>query len=470
MSNKLLKAFSWDFFGSVFAYGSTLVTSIFLARLLTPEQFGIVAIAMVFILYFGYLSELGFKHALIQAQNTNQRTYSSIFYVNLAMGLGLSLITFLIAPVVADFYKIALLTPVIRILSVVFVFNSLTTVQIAILSKNLNFKALSIRIVISKLIGALVGVFMALKGFGVYALVWQEVIFSVLNAILLWALSDWRPSWSYSSKEVKSLVKFGSYIFYGQVIHQSIIRLDELVIGKIFSTQILGYFGRSDSISQMFNGITLKSTNNFLYPIFSKFQDDRQKFISWYFNVYRLLCMISFFIAGLGILLSEQIIIGLFGKQWYPSVDIFEILVYKIITLPISAFLIVTLLSQGFSKENFYYGLVKKGLRVLPILIAFIYGFNAFLYALVIVSFISLIFGNYVNSKFLKVSLIDQFIPLFGPGLVFLILTEGLKLIPLYQAPGDLGKFAIALIFITIYGIIFIKPGLGILKKLNFDF
>ena len=382
MGNKLLKAFSWDFFGSIFAYGSTFITSIFLARLLTPEEFGIVAIAMVFILYFGFLSELGFKHALIQNQNTNQTSYSSIFYVNLLMGLVLSAFTFTIAPFVADFYAIPVLIPVIRLLSVVFIFNSLTTVQIAILSKELNFKSLSIRIVIAKFIGAVVGIFLAINGYGVYALVWQEVIFSILNAILLWFLSSWRPSFTYSAFEVKKLVRFGSYIFYGQVIHQSINRLDELVIGKIFSTEILGYFGRSNSISQMFNGITSKSTNNFFFPLFSKFQNNKEQLESWYFSIYQLICIISFFLSGVAIIMSEIIIIGLFGPQWYPSIEIFEILVFKLITFPASAFLLAVLLSQGFSKENFYYGLIKRAIADHSNYLSYIFRIQSFLVCL----------------------------------------------------------------------------------------
>ena len=298
MDNKLLKAFSWDFFGSVFAYGSTFITSIFLARLLTPEEFGIVAIAMVFILFFGFLSEMGFKHALIQNQDTNQTSYSSIFYVNILMGALLSGLTFMGAPFVADFYETPVLIPVIRLLSVVFIFNSLTTVQVAILSKELNFKSLSIRIVIAKIIGAIIGIILALKGYGVFALVWQEIVYSVLNAFLLWFLSNWRPSLVYSAKEVRKLVRFGRYVFFGQVIQQTINRVDSLVIGKIFSAEILGYYGRSDSISQIFNGVTSKSTNNFLFPLFSKFQNDKPLLETWYFSVYRLICMISFFSVG----------------------------------------------------------------------------------------------------------------------------------------------------------------------------
>ena len=165
--------------------------------------------------------------------------------------------------------------------------------------------------------------------------------------------------------------------------------------------------------------------------------------------------------------MSEVIIIGLFGKQWYPSIEIFEILAFKLITFPASAFVLAVLLSQGFSKENFNYGLIKRAMRIIPIIIAMFFGFKAFLYALIAVSFISLIFSNYVNSKFLKISFVDQLYPFLGPGLVFTVLIIIAKFIIPIEAYAGYGVYLIGVSFVIIYGVLFLKSRAQNRKKVE---
>ncbi len=425
---------------------------------------------MAFIFIFNIVSEFGFKQALIQAQDNDQLAYSSVFHFNLGFGIVLAALTFLLAPSIATFYEEPELVPIIRLLAGTILLNSLTVVQIAILSKQLAFKELSIRIIIAKVTAAVVGIVMAYEGFGVYALIWQEIVFAVLNAILLWYVSDWRPSMIFSWKPLKKLYNFGVYLFFNRMLNEVITRLDELLVGKIFSTSVLGYFDRSNSISQNINGVTSKSIYNVFFPVMSNIQDEPRKFERMYETVLTVIAITSFGITGVAYLGSEAIIIGLFGDQWQPSVPIFEILMFKLFTYPASRFLNVALLAKGHSKQHFLFGLIRKALRLSTYIVAFYYGFEAFLYASVAVSFVNIIFSNIINNSYLGVSLISQFKPLLICSLILLIAIVLVRIVGLTNENIYIETLINGSIFAMIYGSLSLFINRRWLKELIAEF
>jgi len=457
LKKKIVKAFSWDFAGSILGFGSTFLTSVILSRILTPEEFGIIAIAMAFILIFNVVSEFGLKQALIQSIENSELDYSSVFYINLGVGTILGVGVFLLAPLIAAEFNEAPLSAALQMLSGTIILNSLTTVQIAILSKRLDFKALSIRMIIAKVLAAVIGIILAYSGWGLFSLIWQEIIFAVLNAVLLWYVSDWRPSLRFSWDPIRRLYQFGLFIFLNRAIDEVILRLDELIIGKVFSTATLGYYDRSNIISQNINGLTSKSVYNVFFPVLSELQSKPVDFERMYVTILTAISIVSFGITGLAFLGSEPIIIGLFGDQWFPSIPIFQILMFKLFTYPASRFLNVGLLAKGYAKQHFLFGLIKKSLRISTYIIAFMYGFEPFLYASVVVSFINVIFSNVVNNKYLGINLFLQVRPLLVSSLICAVSITIVYIIDINKSNTYInflingGIFALAYTGISVY-------------------
>ena len=206
-------AFAWDMVGTLLKHGSTFIISIFLARLLEPAEFGLVGMAMVFITISHVFIDVGFSSALIQNKNNSNLTYSSVFYLNLSVGILLTTTFYFAAPFIGDFYKNQQIKELVQWLSLIFVFNSLNLVQQAILQKNLNFKSLTIRLLIANAIGGTLGVLFALQGYGVYALVIQQIGIAFISTVLLWSISKWKPDFQFSLDEVKKLIGFSSFVF-----------------------------------------------------------------------------------------------------------------------------------------------------------------------------------------------------------------------------------------------------------------
>lgn len=209
-------ALAWDLGGTIMRQGSGFVISIFLARLLEPEEFGLVGMAMVFISISQVFIDVGFSSALIQNKENSNLTYSSVFYLNLFAGLILTSFFYLTAPVIGAFYNSTQITELVQWLSLIFIFNSLNLVQQAILQRKLNFKILTLRIVIASTVGGVLGIIFAFQGFGVYALVIQQISTAILSTILLWTTSGWKPDFKFSMSEVKKLTSFSSFVFFDQ--------------------------------------------------------------------------------------------------------------------------------------------------------------------------------------------------------------------------------------------------------------
>lgn len=455
--------------GRALGYGVEFIATIILARLLTPEEFGVVAMAMALIAILNILTDFGFKQALIQDQDVTDNDYSSIFLLNFLIGFFLSLSFFLLAPFIAKFYEMPILTNVIQWLSIIPFLHSLSLVQIAILSKDLDFKRLNIRLIISRLIGGSIGIYLAIKGYGIYALVWQQLIIVIISTILIWYLSNWRPTKVFQRTSIKKLFGFSFYIFLSQSTNQIILRLDELIIGKLFSAATLGFFGRSNSMFDVVKGLSSKSINSVFFPVLSSIQGDNQRFNTTFLEVYGIISFVSFLLAGVFILTGEALIISLYGIQWQESVEIFNILMFKLFTFPASSFLITALLARGYSKVNFYHGLVRKGMKLIAFVIAYLYGFKAFLIASVVLSYISIIYNNIINSYYFNICVWTQLFELISFSIIFAV---SLLVIFLLKIPMENLYFS-ALINSTIFFIVYVtisfffrKP--MVLKLMNY--
>ncbi len=393
MSNEISKrdqasALGWSFLGDFSRQGVTFLVSIVLARLLSPEDFGLVGMSMAFIAILNLLVDGGFSKALIQAETVDATSFDSVFYFNLGIGVLVMAALYFLAPAIGIFYENGVVTDLVRWLSLLVPIGALSVVHNAIFTRELRFKELGIRSFIAGAGGGLVGVVMAFLGYGVYALVGQSLAGGILGVLVLWWAADWQPGRSFSLTRLREISSFGRFVFAAHLLSRSITEVYALFIGKLFNPATLGFFTRSQSLSQLVVRYTSGVVMKVYLPVFSKLQNEQDKFKALFFKVTGLTAWGTFLLSGVLILSAELIIVTLFSEKWLPSVGIFQILMFSLFNYPINSLLVNALLANGLSRKNFHYNLLRSGLRLMPLLFGWFYGFNFFLFGLVATSYI----------------------------------------------------------------------------------
>ena len=342
LKKETTKAFIWDLASKFSIQGIGLLTSIFLARLLSPAEFGIVGIALVFIGVSQILQDVGFGAALIQQKNNDSLSYSSVFFLNLFLSLILFFIFQCSAQFIARFFEEPKLTNVIQWLSMGIILNALNIVQISILKRNLLFKELGLRLLISGVISGIISIYLAFNGYGVYALVAQYLLATTISTLILWKISKWRPKLAFSWKSLNSLLSFSGYHFLSGLGDQLLTRANNLVIGKLFSTTTLGFFSLADNLNRIVVNYSSGSINNVFFPVLSKIQNDLARFREIFLKILNFASFLTFLLTGIMLLSAHMLIIILFGYKWLPSVLIFQILVFRSFNYPINSIIITS--------------------------------------------------------------------------------------------------------------------------------
>ncbi|MEQ9423708.1 MAG: lipopolysaccharide biosynthesis protein [Cyclobacteriaceae bacterium] len=367
LKSRAAKAVSWQLFGSITDQTINFAFTILLARLLEPSDFGLMAMAMFLIALSRVFIDVGFSSAIIQNQNNTDLTYSSVFYFNLTLGLAFTLIFYFSADMLGRIYGLPQVSEIFKWLSALFLFNAANSVQQTILKKRLDFKKISVRTNVAHLFGGIVGVTSAFMGYGVYSLVSQSLASSVASTIVLWSASGWRPDFNFSVKEIKKLSGFSLYVFLDNLTNQLSNKLDVFVIGKWVSPAALGLLTTARKVNNTVNVYTVSSYMNVMYPLLSEVRSDQKQFLRVYSKLISVTTFLSMLAAGIIYILSSDVIMLLFGEKWIDSVDMLQVLALSISFSPINTLSNKVFLSMGLSKQNFKIGLVKKYLKLLPL-------------------------------------------------------------------------------------------------------
>jgi len=448
LKRKSSVALSWDLLGLIASKGSSFIISIFLARLLSPEEFGLVGMASVFIVVFQVFGDVGFSTALIQKKDIDNLAYDSVFYFNVFGGGLLFILFYFISPFIGDFYNRPEVVSIIRWLSISFLLNSLNQVQTALLTKKLNFKVLTIRNIASTLFGGILGVIAALNHYGVYALVIQSLASTLMRTILLWSISTWKPSWRFSRKELMGLTNFSLYVFFDRLISTIFRKLDVILVAKIFSASSLGFYSRAVSLKDQVTTYSSTSIQKVFFPVLSSIQDDKERFESVYYKVLSVVLFLTFLLSGILFVLGEEIIINLFGEKWSPSVPLFEVLILGVCVYPLNAMMINALMSQGFSKENFKVGLIRKAIQLAPLAIAYYYGLYLFTVSYVCASYLATFVNIYFLEKYAGFSIKKHILKLTHHGLLLILLV---LFVHYFGINNGTAKFVLTLIYVILY-------------------
>jgi O-antigen/teichoic acid export membrane protein len=303
-----------------------LLTTVVLAHFLLPSDFGLVGMATVATGFLGIFSDLGTSSAVIQRKKISDSLLNSLFWINVAFGLMAMVIILIVAPLVASFYHEPRVTIVLRVLSLNFLISSISNIQKAILERNLAFNT-SAKIEVSVILaGAVVGISAAIKGWGVWSLVAQSLTVTIVSTILLWLISQWKPKLIFSLEEVQEVSKYSLNLTGFSILNYFIRNTDYILIGRFLGTQNLGYYTLAYRLMlyplQNISGVI----GRVMFPVFSKFQDDNEKFGLAYLKANSSIALISFpLMLGL-FALAEPFILTFFGMQWQPVILLLQIL------------------------------------------------------------------------------------------------------------------------------------------------
>lgn len=401
LKEKSIKGLLWDFVGRIGLQGVGFFVSIILARILAPEDFGILAIITVLINLAAVFLDFGFSTALIQRLEIKETHYASVFYLNVAMGVALAACLFLSAPFIAAFYENPQLTNLTRLMSLSFVVNSFGNVPRARLRREMNFKAISVTNILAAIISGVGALYMALKGYGVWSLAVQSITNQFLANAFLHYFCRQRFSMRFSLQPLKELWGVGSRMFFNGLIDTLVINADSLVIGKVLNVSTLGFYYRAKSLEDFSMRYTGAAIASVLLPGLSSIQDQPERLKQTVIKIFHLLSFVSFLGCGLLLVCGREIIILLFSAKWEPSVIMFQIIISGALASQIFSVFYNTLLSTGNVSSYMLINIISKILLALSLATLFVSGLTTYLIICTVIKFGTFFLGMFYVSRIL---------------------------------------------------------------------
>lgn len=384
------------------------ILSLILARLLTPEDYGVVGLITVFIAIANVLITSGFSLALIQKKRVDELDYSSVFYLTFLVSIIIYIILYYTSPFIAKFYEQPILVPILRVQSITILIGAIISIQNAILTRNMEFKKSFYRNLGATIIGGVIGLICAIKGFGIWALVFSNLLNSLASMTILGITVKWRPKLMFSISRIKELFNFGSRLLLSSLIDTLYNNIYPLIIGRLFSSSQIGLYNRGQQIPKIMVDNVNGSIMNVMFPVFAEVQDDREllKCI-----VRKTITISSFVIFPIMIglaAIAKPLTIILLTNKWIDSVPFMQLTCFSLMLYPIHTSNLQAINAMGRSDVFLKLEIIKKCIGIVILLISIPLGITAMIWGQVISSFIGTIINSYPNKKLLNYSFIQQ--------------------------------------------------------------
>ena len=454
IKQKAVKGVFWSFCER---FGSLLIlftANVVLARLLTPEDFGLVGILMAFVMISQILIDGGFGNALIQQKKITTVDCSTVFYTNIAVAIACYVALFFGADAIASFYDQSSLAQLIKVLGLVVVIDAFGVVQNNLLMKEVDFKRITIVKVGAALVSSVIAIIVAIYGLGIWSLVVQYVVNSIMKSTLLWIMSSWRPILAYSKSSFKTLFNYGSKLLLASVLSEAYRNLQVLIIGKYFPKAEVGYYSQAKHLQDVPVTSIMTVVNQVTFPIFSKLQDDKEQLKRGLSRSVKILTFLNFPLMMCLVIMAEPIFRLLFGEQWLPAVPYFQWLCGGFgLLLVIHNTNISAIKAVGKSDTVLYLEIIKKVLG-LGMIFGFIYcgyGAMSIMWALAINSLIEFFLNGYFTGKYTGYGILNQakdFLPNLIVTIIASVAAYSLTFVDMHYL---LLLVAQAVIFVVVY-------------------
>lgn len=409
IKDQTIKGVIWN---SIQKFGTTFISfisSIILARLLSPSDFGSIGLLMVFISISSVLIDGGFCSALIQKKNPTPTDYSTIFLLNIIISFILYIILFISSESISAFYKIPSLEVILKVQGITIIISSFGIIKSTQLRKNLEFNKLAKITLISTSVSSILSIILAFYGFNIWSLVLQQIIYSVINVSLLYFVNKWKPIIIISINSIKELFNFGLFIMLSNLLNSIANNIQGLIIGKNYSSNEMGYFSQAKRLEEIPSTIISSVIDQVSYPVFSQLQNNIKLLQESILKFTSSVAIITFPVISILILVSKPLILILYGPKWINSIEYFKILCFAGYAMSIQNITYFAVASVGKSKSLFYWTVIKRLLGIIGIIIgAYFWDIKGLLWGTVS-SFYAIYFINgYLAEKFISLTILNQ--------------------------------------------------------------
>lgn len=434
LKNKTVKGVGWSAIDNVVQTGVTFLVSIVLARLLSPDDYGLIGIVAIFTTVSTALINGGFTTALIRKKDAREEDYCTAFYCNLGVSLVLYAIIFLCAPLIADFFGRVELISLTRVSSLGLVIGSLALVQQTRLTKRIDFKSQTKITLVASISSGVIGIIAAVLGAGVWSLVAQQLTNHILRTVMLWWINKWIPSLTFSKESFVDLFGFGWKMMVSSVLESVWKELYQAIVGKFYSPATLGQYTRSKQFSKLFSQNLTHVVQRVTYPVLSDIQDDKERMIAAYRRIIKMtmfVTAISMFFLGA---IAAPLIYCLIGPKWDEAATYLPFICVVGSTYPLQAINLNMLKVQG--RSDLFLGLeiVKKIIALGPLFVGAFIGIIPMLCASICTSIIAYFLNSYYSGKLLGYTSwmqIKDIAPSYGLAIIIAVAVYFLKYLPI---------------------------------------
>ena len=404
LKDKTVTGTFWSAADTFLGQGVTFVVGIILARMLSPSEYGLIGIVLIFTIILSGVVDSGFSNALIRKTETTDNDYNTMFITNMAMSIAMFILLYLFAPIIAQFFERGELISLCRVMGLILIIQALSITQATILSKSLDFKTKTKASFISAVLSGIVGIVMAFAGFGVWALVGQQLSRSAFYTISLWLLVRWRPSFSFSKDSFHYMWSFGWKLMLSGLLGNIWNQLYQVVVGKYYSSSTLGQYTRSKEYASIFSSNLTAIIQRVSYPALAEIKNDKDRMVLAYRRIIKeTMFVTAFSMFSLGAV-SEPLIYCLIGPQWNDAASFLPLICLSMVLYPLHSINLNMLQIQGRSDVYLYLEIIKKIIGVIPLLLGIFVDIYFMLWGVVVTGIIAFFLNSYYTGKKLNYS------------------------------------------------------------------
>lgn len=433
LKDKTIKGVAWSGIDNVVQFSVSFLVSIVLARLLSPDDYGLIGIIVIFTSICDQLINAGFNSALIRKKEATDDDYNTVFITNLVMSLLLYAIIFICSPFIADFFHREELISLTRVSSFGMIIGALALVQQTRLTKRIDFKTQTRITIQTSITSGVVGIILAFSGFGVWALVVQKLSSISLRTVLLWLYNKWIPDLHFSSSSFHELFGFGWKMMVSGLLNIIWGDINKVIVGKIYLPSTLGQYTRAGQFSSLFSSNLTSVVQRVTYPVLSNIQDDKTRLVP----AYRRIIKTSMFITAIGMFflgaISEPFLYCLIGPKWHEAATYLPLICINGSLYPLHAINLNMLSVQG--RSDLFLGLeiVKKVIGLFPLAVCYYYGIIPMLLVGMFTGFLCYFLNSYFPGKLLGYNSwmqLKDIAPSYGVAMTVAISVFFLKYLP----------------------------------------
>lgn len=408
IKDKTVKGVGWSFVDNIASSGITFFVGLILARLLTPAEYGIMAMITIFMAVSNSIIDSGFSNALVRKINIQRIDYNTVFFFNLVVSFVMYLLLYIAAPAISTFFKEPILVEIVRVIGWILVINALAIIPRTIFVRNVDFKTQTKVSLISSITSGIVGIGMALAGFGVWSLVGQQLSRQLLNTVFLWIYSSWRPLFEFSKGSFKELFGFGSKLLLSGLLDTIYKNVYYIIIGRFYTSTQLGQYTRAEQFNTIFSSNLSTVVQRVSYPVLSSIQEEPERLREAYRKLIKSTMLITFAcMLGLAAV-AKPLILILIGDKWLPAVGYLQIICFSGMLYPLHAINLNILQVKGRSDLFLKLEIMKKIIAIGPIVIGILYGIGYMLLGSVFTSVIAYFLNSYYSANLINYPTLEQ--------------------------------------------------------------